>query len=146
MATAIMSTGLFLFGHRALSDLLLAIAWAAFALLLVAYTWRFVAYRRQALADARNPSRAFGYFSLVAATNVVAVRLALDHDSSVTLVLGAASVPLWVVLTYAILGAMVVGRRDGPVLPGVNGSWFLLVVSTESLSVTASTVAASTPS
>jgi tellurite resistance protein TehA-like permease len=40
---------------------------------------------------------------------------------------------------------MVVGRRDGPVLPGVNGSWFLLVVATQSLSVTAATVAASTP-
>lgn len=82
------------------------IACAAFALLLVPYTWRIVGYWPQALAGARNPSRAFGYFSLVAATNVVAVRLALAHHSPVTLVLGAASVPLWLILTYTIPGAM----------------------------------------
>jgi tellurite resistance protein TehA-like permease len=106
MATGIMSTGLALYGEHAPSEVLLVIACAAFALLLVAYTWRIVGYWPQALAGARNPSRAFGYFSLVAATNVVAVRLALAHHSPATLVLGAASVPLWLILTYAIPGAM----------------------------------------
>ncbi len=41
----------------------------------------------------RNPSRAFGYFRLVAATNVLAVRLALDHHVTAW-VLGALTVPL----------------------------------------------------
>lgn len=145
MATGVVSTALSIFGQRTLSTVLLVIACAALALLLVAYTWRFVAYRPQALADARNPSRAFGYFSLVAALNVLAVRFALDHHVSATAVLGAVSVPLWLILTFAVLGAMVVGRRSGPVLPGVNGSWFLLVVATQSLTVTAATVAAARP-
>jgi hypothetical protein len=65
-----------------------------------------------------DPSRAFGYFSLVAATNVLAVRLSLDDQSPATLVLGAASVPLWIVLTYAVLGAMVVGGGMGRCCPG----------------------------
>jgi tellurite resistance protein TehA-like permease len=145
MATAIVSTGFDLFGLRALSEALLWVAAAAFALLLVAYTWRLLAHRRRMLADARDPSRAFGYFSLVAATNVLGVRLGLDDHLTVALALGAASVPLWLLLTYAIPGAMIVGRRQNPVLPGVNGSWFLWVVATQSLSVTASTLGASMP-
>ena len=145
MATGVVSTGLALFGDGVLSDVLLVVACAAFALLLVAYTWRIVGYWPRALADARNPSEGFGYFSMVAATDVLAVRLALAHHASTALVLGAASVPLWLILTYAILGAMVIGPRDGSLLPGVNGSWFLLVVATQSLSVTASVVAASHP-
>lgn len=143
MSTAIVSTGFAQFDEPALSDILLVVSCIAFALLLVGYTWRFVSYRARVLADARDPSRAFGYFSLVAAADVVAVRFAFSHDPTVALVLGAASVPLWLLLTYGIPGAMVVGQREGPVLPGVNGSWFLWVVSTQSLSTTAATIAAS---
>jgi tellurite resistance protein TehA-like permease len=145
MATGIVSTGFALFGDGALSDALLVIACLAFALLLVGYAWRAVGYRQRALADARDPSRAFGYFSMVAAANVIAVRLALARDPTAALVLGAASVPVWLVLTYGILGAMVIGRRAGSMLPGVNGSWFLLVVATQLLSVTSSMVGASHP-
>jgi tellurite resistance protein TehA-like permease len=145
MATAIVSSGFGLVHRRVLSDLLLVIAAGAFVMLLVAYAWRLVAYRAQMLADARDPSRAFGYFTVVAAANVLADRLSATHRSPATVVLGAASLPVWVLLTYGILGAMVLGRRGGPVLPGVNGSWFLLVVATQSLAVTAATVAASTP-
>ncbi|GGP03009.1 hypothetical protein LDL08_12150 [Nonomuraea glycinis] len=54
-----------------------------FAVLLAAYVWRLVAYPRRALADARGPGRAFGYFSLVAAPNVLGIRLALDHHLAV---------------------------------------------------------------
>lgn len=143
MSTAIVSTGFAQFHQPALSDVLLVFACATFALLLVGYAWRWLSYRSRTLADADDPSRAFGYFSLVAAADVVAVRFALNHDSTVALVLGATSVPLWLLLTYGIPGAMVVGQREGPVLPGVNGSWFLWVVATQSLSTTAATLAAS---
>lgn len=145
MATGIVSTGLALFGRRTLSDILLVVACAALALLTVAYAWRCAAYWSKVLADVRDPSRAFGYLSLVAALNVLAVRFALSGRPTVTVVLGAASVPLLVGLTYGILGIMVIGRRGGPVMPGVSGNWFLLVVAIQSLSATASTVAASSP-
>jgi tellurite resistance protein TehA-like permease len=143
MATAIVSTGLGQFGQRALSDILLVVGCVAFVVLLAAYAWRLVAYRRRALDDARDASQAFGYFSLVAAADVLAVRFASDHDATVTLVLGAASAPLWLLLTYGIPGAIVLGRQHGPVLPGVNGNWFLWVVATQSLSTTAATLAGS---
>jgi len=145
MATGIVSTGLALFGHDVLSDVVLGIACTALVLVVIADVWRFARYRRQALADAADPSRAFGYFSLVAAVNVVAVRFALAHHASIALVLGAVSVPVWVALTYAILGAMAMGQHDGPVLSRLNGSWFLLVVATQSLSLTASAIAISHP-
>lgn len=143
MATAIVSTGFAMFRRGVLSHVLFVFALVASAALLVAYVWRLVGYRQRALADARDPSRAFGYFSLVAAIDVVAVRFALNHDPTVTLVLGATSAPLWLFLTYGIPGAMVVGQREDSLLPGVNGSWFLWVVATQSLATTAATLARS---
>lgn len=141
MATGIVSTGFALFGYQALSGALLWVTAAAFAAVLVACTCRVVGYWRRAVADASDPSRAFGYFSLVAAANVLGVRLAANHDLLATVVLGAASIPLWLLLTYVIPGALVAGHRNGPVLAGVNGSWFLWVVATQSLSVAAATLA-----
>ncbi|MDQ6785010.1 MAG: tellurite resistance/C4-dicarboxylate transporter family protein [Actinomycetota bacterium] len=145
MATGIVSTALALFGRRLLATIVLGVALGAFAVLLVAYTWRLVSYRRELVDDARDPSKAFGYFTLVAAANVVGVRFAIGHHPLPTMILGAISVPLWLLLTYAIPGYMMIGPRPGPVLPGVNGSWFMWVVATQSLAAAAATLALSTP-
>lgn len=95
--------------------------------------------------DARDPSKAFGYFTLVAAANVIGVRLDVGHRPLPTLVIGALSFPLWLVLTYAFPGYMMIGPRQGPILTRVNGSWFMWVVATQSLAAAAATVAVSTP-
>lgn len=142
MASGIVSTGLFLFGWTVLSTVMLLVACVGFAVLLVAYTWRAVAYPRRLVADARDPGKGFGYFTLVAAPNVVGMRLALDHHLAAAAVLALASVPAWLVLTYAIPGVLIVGHRSAPVLPRTNGSWFLWVVGTQSLAAAAATVAA----
>lgn len=145
MATGIVSTALALFGQRLLSTVLLVIALGASGVLLVAYTWRLVSFRRRDLADARDPAKSFGYFTLVAAANVIGIRFAVGHHPLPTLVLGALSAVLWLVLTYAIPGYMMIGPRHGPMLNGVNGSWFMWVVATQSLAAAAATVALSTP-
>ncbi len=145
MATGIISTGLALFGWDVLSGALLVVAVVAFAVLLAAYAWRVIAYPRRALADARDPGRAFGYFSLVAAPNVLGIRLALDDQLLATAVLALFSAPVWLVLTYAVPGAMIVGHRREPVLPRANGSWFMWVVGTQSLSGAAATLAIHRP-
>jgi tellurite resistance protein TehA-like permease len=145
MATGIVSTGLALFGRQVLSDVLLVVAAVAFVLLVAAYAWRTVAFPARVLADARNPARAFGYFSLVSAPNVLANRLALDGHLLATAALAAASVPLWLVLTYAVPGSMMVGHRREPVLPTTNGSWFMWVVGTQSLAGVTASIAAAEP-
>jgi tellurite resistance protein TehA-like permease len=144
MATGIVSTGLATFGFEILSDIALVVTIVAFAILVVGYTWRGLAYRRRTLAEATDPSRAFGYFCLVAGANVLGLRLALDHDLVATAVLGSASAILWLVFTYAIPGNMIVGART--VLPRINGNWFMWVVATQSIAAVAATLAGSVAS
>jgi tellurite resistance protein TehA-like permease len=140
MATGIVSTGLALFGWDMLSDALLVVAIAASAVLLAAYAWRMIAYPRRVLADARDPGQGFGYFTLVAAPNVLGIRLALDHHLLAAAVLALASVPVWLMFTYAIPGILIVGHRREPILPRINGSWFMWVVGTQALSAAAVTL------
>jgi len=54
-------------------------------------------------------------------------------------------VPIWVSLTYAVPGALMLSPHPAPIAPEVNGSWFLWVVGTQSLAVAATTLASRHP-
>ncbi len=138
MATGIVSTVLALVHQRVLSLVLLVIAIIGGVVLLAAIGWRLAAYRSRLLDDARTPDRAFGFFTIVAAANVVGIRLDLAGHPAPALILAAASVPVWLLLTYAVPGALMLGPR--PVASEVNGSWFLWVVGTQSLAAAAATI------
>src|SRR5690606_41888524 len=75
MATGIVSVGLHEAGWARVSDVLLGIAAAAYVVLAVLYVVRFLRYRERVRADLRNPEVAFGYFTVVAASDVLAVGL-----------------------------------------------------------------------
>jgi tellurite resistance protein TehA-like permease len=145
MATAIVSTALSVFGRQVLSAVFAALAIAGGVVLLFAYGWRAVAYPRRLAEDARDPGKGFGYFTLVAAPNVVGMRLALDHRLTAAVVLGLVGAACWLVLTYAIPGTLIMGERGVAPLARVDGSWFLWVVGTQSLAGTAAMVAAARP-
>ncbi|WP_030902452.1 tellurite resistance/C4-dicarboxylate transporter family protein [Streptomyces sp. NRRL F-5126] len=145
MATGIVSTGFHLFGWHVLSDIFLVLAFIAFALLLAGYVWRSVALPGRVLADALDPGRGFGYFTLVAGPNVVGMRLALDGHVLATAVIAAATVPVWITVTLFVPGSMVMGHRDEAVLSRTNGSWFMWVVGTQSLAGATAVVAAGIP-
>ena len=145
MATGIVSAALAVAGWRVLSEAFLAVAVVGGAVLLVAYSWRAIAYSARLAADARDPGKGFGYFTLVAAPNVVGLRMALDDHLTAAVVLGFVGAAFWLVLTYAIPGTLIMGERGVAPLARVDGSWFLWVVGTQALSGTAATVAAARP-
>src|SRR5213078_2211994 len=49
-----------------------------YLVLVVLYAWRLVSYRADIAGDLRNPARAFGFFTIVAGTDVLGTRLAAD--------------------------------------------------------------------
>lgn len=144
MATGIVSTGLVLYDHHRWSGLLLVIAIVAFAVLLIGYGWRLGAFPHRVLTDLRDPSRTFGYFTVVAAANVIGVRMALGGHTATAAAFAIGSVPVWLVLTY-LVPLEIAARGQRPVLPGINGSWYLWVVGTQSIAEVAATLAAAIP-
>lgn len=141
MATGIVSTAFQVVGWDVPSNILLVIAVGGLVLLTVAIGWRVVAHPDAVVVDAREPSRAFGFFTIVAAINVVGVRLFTPEAPLATIVLAVISVPLWLLLTYGVPGALMLRPRDKPVASEVNGSWFLWVVGTQSLATAAAVIA-----
>jgi tellurite resistance protein TehA-like permease len=141
MATGIVSAGTFLLGPSWLSRVLLVAAAAGLVLLTGALLVRLAIYRRNVAADIRAPERVFGFFTIVAGTNVLGVRLAAAGHPVTTAVLAGLAAPVWLVLTYGVPASLLLARQRESVLGGVDGGWLLWVVGTQSLSVAASTLA-----
>ena len=137
MATGIVSRAAYLDGATLLAGVLLAVAAAAYVVLVVAYGWRFARYRQEFLADATDPVTAFAFFTFVAGSNVLGAGLAADHFPGITAGLLVIAGLAWLLLGYGIPGALIARQGPRPALSGANGTWFLWVVGTQSVAVSA---------
>ena len=140
MATGIISVGLQLVGVRWLSQILVVVAAVALGLLLILTMWRLVAHRDAVVADFLDPRRAFGFFTTIAGMNVVGVRLAMEGYPTLTAILLAAAGCLWLVLGYVIPWTAVLGPHRRPIIAAANGTWFIWVVASQSVAISAATL------
>jgi len=146
MATGIMSTGTFLLGPSWLSQALLIIASIGFAALVVALVIRLTRYPSQVAADFRAPERVFGFFAVSASCDLLGTRYASAGHPMVTTVLACLAAIVWFGLTYAVPASLLLSNPRGSVLGGVDGTWLLWVVGTQSLSTDASALVPVWPS
>lgn len=137
MATGIVSRAMRLDGAVALSDALFVAGLVAFAVLIAAYAIRLVAYRRESFDDARDPSRAFGYFTFGAASAVLAVPLAVDGHVIAAAVLLAVGCAGWLLLSYTLPMVLAGEPTLRPALAGANGTWFIWAVGAQAVAVAA---------
>ena len=140
MATGIISVGLELEGFGALSWLMLAACVIAFVVLTVLTVWRFVSFRSAVHDDFMDPRRAFGFFTFVAGTNVLGVRLGMEGLYWATALLLVLSGSAWLVLGYVVPWTAVLGREERPVLVTANGTWFIWVVASQSVAIASATI------
>jgi tellurite resistance protein TehA-like permease len=144
MATGIVSIGCRLLGHPVLAVVLLVVTAVGFVALLAAYVARAIRFPRRTLASITAPSSAVGYFTLVAAANVLGTALAVHGLWVAALVLGLVAFLIWVALTYGLFCSIVLaGNR--PQLRDITGSWLIWVVGTQSVAVLAAAIAPELP-
>lgn len=140
MATGIVSTALHNTGAELLSLIVLWIAIAGYAVLVSGVVAGSAAAGIGELGG-QVVSRRCGTLAFVAAGGVLAARFAAMGLVTLTLVVIVVSAIAWAALQYGVLGT-VVGqasrRRGGRGAPGLSmfdGTWFLVVVSTQALAV-----------
>ncbi len=137
----VMATGIVAIGAKQqkidwLANGLYVVAAGAYAVLVVLIVIRLIAFTRLLAADLTSHAKGFAFLTIVAGTNVLGSASALIHGWwTLADVLWWCSLPLYALLVYSPLIADVL-RHDKPALgAGINGSWFLLTVSTESIAV-----------
>ncbi|WP_430296818.1 tellurite resistance/C4-dicarboxylate transporter family protein [Sinomonas sp. B1-1] len=140
MASGIISVGLELEGFGVLSAVLLWICGVAYAVILVLNLIRLTRFRDAMARDFMDPGRAFGFFTFIAGTDVLGVRLGMAGWSGATAALLAVAVLAWVVLGYVVPWTAVLGRDERPVVRDANGTWFIWVVASQSVAVAAASL------
>ena len=140
MASGIISLGLMLVGFVVLSHVLFAVCGLAYVVLCLLNAWRFLRYRSAMVADFRAPKRAFGFFTFVAGTNVLGARAGAEGWYTLTAWLLGISFAVWLLLGYVIPWSAVLSRTERPVVALANGTWFIWVVASQSVAVSAATL------
>lgn len=140
MGSGIISVGLRLEGHIWLSVALLGVTLVSYGVLVALTIWRLIAYRGAVRDDFTDPRRAFGFFTFVAGTNVLGARLCMDGHYRATAGLLIVSGVFWFVLGYVVPWTAVLGRSSRPVVLSANGTWFIWVVSSQSVAVAAASI------
>lgn len=137
----VMGTGIVAVAARVLGYPL--IAWPLFAISLIAYPalWtillaRIVLFPRAVAADFVSHERGPTFLTIVAANGVLGSQFATFDIFTWSLpLLFWFSIVLWTVLVYGFLSAVTVRIVKPDLEHGLNGSWLLLVVATESLAL-----------
>ncbi len=121
-----------------LAEALYAVGVVGYVVLAVLLGARLVRYWPRFVGDVTNHARGFAFLTTVAATNVLASASIVIHGWwGLAWGLWWASLVLWVGFVYATLIAVVVGPDKPGLQGGINGSWFLLTVATQSIAVVA---------
>lgn len=143
MATAILSVAAETGGRNRLAMALFVVALAVYAVLCVLTVARLVLFPRRIANDLVDHLRGPGFFTFVAATNLLGSEFVMLADN---LAAGFAfwfvAVALWIGLTYSIFTALTVKETKPTLEQGISGAWLLAVVATQSVSVLAALLAA----
>jgi tellurite resistance protein TehA-like permease len=136
MATGIVALATYLHGIYVLSSVLFWLNALFFITLTIMTVVRIVRYPDAFAADLRNHRRGVGFFTVVAAFGVFGSELVLQmRATGLAILFWIIAVTLWFVVTYGVL-TMLATRPDKPGLAdGVSGSWHVMVVATQSVSI-----------
>ncbi|MGA9276858.1 tellurite resistance/C4-dicarboxylate transporter family protein [Ilumatobacter sp.] len=110
-----------------------AIGYVVLAAMLIA---RIVLFRSRFMADVTNHAKGFAFLTTVAGINVLGAASGIIHGWwDLALVLWWIGVVLWVIFTYITLISVVILDGKPGLENGINGTWFLLTVATQSIAV-----------
>lgn len=136
MATGIVSIACHMFALTDLGRILFLINISAYIVLWGMYIARALAFWPQFKQDWLSHKRGFGFFTLVAATNVLGSQyLIFDNHHAAATVLWWVGLALWLVCTYSIFVLLAVQPKKPPIEEGINGGWLVAVVATQSVCV-----------
>src|SRR5690606_18607878 len=86
--------------------------------------------------DFRSHARSAGFLTTVAGTGVLGTEMVIRVSvPGVALGLWLLAILLWIALIYAFFAILTVLPEKPPLHQGINASWMLLVVSTQSVSI-----------
>jgi len=142
MATGIVSLAMYFEGFPGLSEVLLWLNVIFYVVLWGITVLRIIWFRSALIADLIHHARGVTFLTAVAGTGVLGVQFAiLTPFMAVAAGLWVFAVLLWIILIYTFFAAVTVAEPKPSIDVAIDGSWLLVTVATESLTVLGTLVA-----
>jgi tellurite resistance protein TehA-like permease len=136
MATGIVSLASHLLGLPLVGRALFGLNLIFYPLLWALLIARVALHRDRVAADFGHHGRAVGFFTIVAATEVLGSQtLIIGGALAPAIWLWAAGILFWAALTYAIFTILTIKAAKPPLAEGLNGGWLVAVVAAQSVAV-----------
>jgi tellurite resistance protein TehA-like permease len=146
MATGIVGTAAELMGLGRVSWTLLAVNVLLYAALVVLVVLRLATAPGRVRADLYSHARAPGFLTAVAGTCILGTEFVVRwYRPAVAGALWLLGLALWLALIYSFFFLMTVQETKPRLDQGMNGSWMLVVVSTQAVSVLGTLLAPALP-
>ena len=143
MATGIVSLAANMRGFPVIAQSLFILNIFLYALLWGLYCARLYLYTTRFLTDIQSHLTAPGFFTVVAATNVLGVQvLILANNLTIAFILLGLGIILWLFFTYLIFTVFTIKEEKPSLDKGISGGWLLAVVATQSVAVLSALIAA----
>ncbi len=147
MATGIVSIAAHNLGMERLSIGLYWVNLAAYVVLWGMTIARLVLHPAKMIADLANHARGPGFFTVVAGTCVLGVQTAvLRQEFEWARALWYLGIALWVIVTYGFFSAATMKSVKPSLAEGLNPTWLIAVVATQSIAVLGCLLPAATSS
>lgn len=138
MATGIVSIAAELLGFSLIAAGMLWLNIVFYGVLWTLTVARICLFGQRILMDLADLRRGTGFLTAVAGTCIVGSQLATIKDAHQSaLILLLFGFALWVLVIYAVCTAFVITKDKPSLREGINGTWLLFTVSTQSVSVLA---------
>jgi tellurite resistance protein TehA-like permease len=136
MATAAVSIASFLLEYSLIAHAFVGLNWIFYLSLWGLTLLRVVRFPERITEDLFNHQRAPGFFTLVAATCMIATQTALVAGGhTVGTILWWLALGLWFLIMYAFFTAVTIRQRKPTLAAGINGAWLIAAVATQSIVV-----------
>jgi tellurite resistance protein TehA-like permease len=136
MATGVVSMAAHLSGWNGIAQALFILNVVFYVVLLALSGLRTVFATRRVLFDLTHHRRAPSFFTSVAGTSILGIQfLEFAHRPDIAIGLWILAIAMWLGLTYSIFTVLIIKTNKPTLDHGINGSWLLAVVATQSIAV-----------
>ncbi|MGA8573840.1 MAG: tellurite resistance/C4-dicarboxylate transporter family protein [Desulfobaccales bacterium] len=146
MATGIVSIACHLLGFWFLAVPLFWLNLALYLILWLLTLARLALYPSQMFADLTSHTRGVGFFTMIAGTCILGTQFYLLLEAYTPAAwLWLLGIFLWLLFTYGVLAALI-AKDDKPALAaGINGTWLVATVGTQSIAILGALLASRVP-
>ena len=141
MSTGIISITSYILGYTEISRWFFVLNNAEFLLLFCILLLRVLFFFKSFKRDLSTHSRGAGFLTIVAASCLLGVEcILLKNTFELPVFIWYFSIGLWLILLYSFFVLVTIKKQKPTLESGLNGSWLLIVVSAQALSILGSLV------